>query len=96
MPIVVSLLGGAGVAYALIASGRAIEAVALLTVWIALLWIWPPAAVWTLTIGSALAAVAIVVVFWEFFAAVALAAFLFVFLVGGILHAIHYYHERLL
>ena len=88
MPLLFSLLGGAGIAYALIESGYAIEALILLLIWIALLWTFPALAMWMLALMTALAALAVVVVFWEFFAALLLAAVLFVLLVGGALHAL--------
>lgn len=96
MPFVLSLLGGAGIAYALIESGYAIEALLLLCLWIALLWIWPPAAMWFITIAVVLSIIAVCVMFWEFIAAAVIALLLFVLLVGGLLNVIHYYHERLL
>ena len=45
MPIFISLLGGAGIAWWLIESGYAIQALVLLVIWIVLLWTWPIVAV---------------------------------------------------
>lgn len=88
MPIFISLLGGAGIAWWLIESGYAIQALVLLVIWIVLLWTWPIVAVWFVIAALTISTLALALAYWEFLAAVILALALGVLLLGGLHHTI--------
>ena len=88
MPYIISLLGGAGIAYVLIESGYAVEALIAFLIFCTLLWVAPQLALYFAALIIALSILAVAIIYWEFVAAIALGCFLFLFFVGGLLHAI--------
>ena len=85
---IVSILGGAGIAYALIESGYAIEAFIAFFIFCLLLYLAPALAIYFAGAIIGLGALLLVLAYWEVFAGIALGCFMFLFLVGGLLHAI--------
>lgn len=89
MPLLFSLLGGAGIAYFLIETDLAIPAFIAYVILIALMWFWPMGAVYYIAIVTVLIALWAVITFWEVVAGVILGIILFLATVVGLLHMIH-------
>ena len=85
---IVDILAGAGVAWLLIESGHAREAFVAFFFFCLLLYIAPSLAVYFALAVFALLTLLLVLAYWEFFVAIALGCFMFLFFVGGMLHAI--------
>ena len=88
MPTLLFILGGAGIAYALIESGLAVPAFILTAICIVLLYVSPAVSMWYLTALLALSIIAVLIAFWEQVLGILLGVLLTVLIVGGLIHAV--------
>jgi len=88
MPILLSLIGGAALAYWLIDSELAIPAFIGMVMFIMLLFVWPTAAWWMLALTVALGLLVALAAMWETVLGIVLGFIMFFFLVIGLIHAL--------